>query len=275
MTDFFHGTRPGQPVEMGGQTFEMPILYFRDDAFVLFFTADYERVKAQMPSDNLHPVTLPRQKAMIGLAAFNYMDTSIGSYGEVGVVVPAVYASKPPPSTIPTLLESRYSGFGLVVSHLPATNTIARDGGRLGWGYTKFVADMNFGMTPEYMECRVSEEDQHILTTRVTRGGIFKRDKKPLITYSVKDGNLIKTTIPQKGSFRMSLNPTGSFLLLGHHPVSESIRDMGISTRPILSRYYVERSAILPHGQVIEQGVRPMEGYFGRDRDGEHTVVYL
>ena len=274
MTDFFQGTRPGHEVEMRGQVFEMPILYFRDDAFILFFTADQERVKAIMPSNKLHPVTLPGQKAMIGLAAFNYIETSIGPYGEVGVVVPAVYASKPPPTTVPALLESRYNGFGLVVAHLPVTNTIARDGGRQGWGYTKFVADMKFGLTPEYMECRVSEEEQHILTVRVTRGGVFKRDKKPLVTFSVKDGNLIKTTIPQVGSCRMSLKPTGSFLLLGHHPVSESIRDMGISTRPFMSRYYVERSAILPTGQVIEEGVRPLEGYLGRDREGEHTVEY-
>ncbi|RLB77210.1 MAG: hypothetical protein DRH06_04275, partial [Deltaproteobacteria bacterium] len=35
--------------------FELPILYFRDDLFLLFYTADYNKVKALMPSDKLHP----------------------------------------------------------------------------------------------------------------------------------------------------------------------------------------------------------------------------
>jgi hypothetical protein len=101
------------------------------------------------------------------------------------------------------------------------------------------------------------------------------KDKKPLITYSVKDGNLIKTTIPQIGAARMCLNPKGSFLELGDHEVAQSIRDMGLSAKPIQSRYYVERSGILPSGEVIESGVRPLEGYYGKDRQGEHTIDYV
>lgn len=275
MDTFFHSARPGTTARIGENTLELPILYFRDDLFLLFYTADYHRVKALMPSDKLHPVRLPKGRSLIGVGAFNYIDTSIGPYGEVGMIVPTVHAATSPPIILPALMESRYPGFGMLVLHLPVTTIEARDGGRGLWGYTKFIADMDFAITPEFMECRVSEGDDHILSMRVAKKGIAIRDKKPMITYSVKDGNLIRTIIPQKSTFRLSLAPEDSTLELGNHPVARSIADLDLAKKPLLSRYYVERNAILPEGAIIEEGVRPLDGYFGKNRNGRHEVSYL
>ena len=207
--------------------------------------------------------------------AFNYIDTTIGPYGEVAIAVPVVYGDDPPPRLKPMLKESAFPGFGVLVLHLPVTNTTARDGGRAGWGYTKFVADMEFAITPEYMECRMFEGRNHILTMRVVKKGSIAKDTKPLVTYSVKDGNLLKTVIPQTGIQRKSFFPSGSFLNLGDHPVAKEILDLELKKKPMMSRYYLERSAILPLGSVIEEGVRPLDGYAGQDADGEHTVRYI
>lgn len=274
MPSFFSATRPGKNITCKGFSFELPVLYFRDDLFVLFFTAEFRRVRTAMPSDKLHPVRVYGNKALVGIAAFNYIETSIGSYGEVAVAVPAVYGSKPPVAGLPVLLESRYPGFGLVVLHLPVTSAWARDGGREEWGYAKFVADMRFVITPEFMECRLSEMERHILTVRVARRGLPVRDLKPLVTFSVREQTLIKTTIPQTGTYRISFYPRGSYLELGDHEVSQYIHELGLSPRPILSRYYLERSAILPSGEAVEEGVRPLTGYYGQDREGQHRVVY-
>jgi hypothetical protein len=275
MSGFFSNSRPGNTIIHGDFSYELPILYFRDDLFLVFFSADYRRVRQAMPSDRLHPVVLPGGRAMVGLAAFNYLETSIGPYGEVAVAIPAVYGPKAPPTLIPALLEAGYPGFGLVVLHLPVTGTVPRNGGRGIWGYPKFVADMHFTITPEYYECRLDEEDEHILTMRAARRGLFRKDRKPLVTYTVKEGMLIKTTVAQQGSYRLALGSTGSFALFGHHPVADSIKRLGLGPRPLLTRYYVERSAILPVGEVIEEKVRPMEGYQGREREGRHRVEYL
>lgn len=274
MANFFSSSRPGRTVIRGQATFELPILYFRDDFFALFFTADPRKVRSLMPSDRLHPVLLTSKKALVGIAAFNYMETSIGPYGEVAVVIPAVYGHAAPPLILPVLMEARYPGFGNLVAHLPVTRTVARDAGRGEWGYTKFVADMQFAITPQFMECRMSEDGSHILTLRVARKGIVMRDRKPLVTYSVRQGDLIRTTIPQRGACRVAVSPGGSHLILGNHSVSDSIRELGLADRPLMSRYYVERSGILPSGVVVEKGVRSLEGYHGRDREGEHTVTY-
>jgi len=276
MQTFFGDSKPVNTVAHGAATFDLPILYYRDDAFALYFTADYEKVKAAMPSDKLHPVILPGSKAIVAICAFNYIDTSIGSYGEVAVALPAVFDKEMNSFSglLAAIRESGYPGFGVVVMHLPVTRVEARDAGRGEWGYTKFIADMHFSISPEYLECRMLEGDAHILDLRVKRKGFYLRDKKPLTTFSVKNGDLIKTVIPQTATKRISLMPGGSRLELGDHPVAESIRSLEISSRPFMSVYFPERAGILPSGTVIENRVRPLDGHLGEDRKAVHSVEY-
>jgi hypothetical protein len=272
---FFSSTRPGEKVTHGTASFELPILYFHDDVFGLLFGADFRKVHALMPSDRLHPVRLPGGRAIVGIFAMNYLETTVGPYGELAVAVPVVHGSRPPFPLIPLLMEAGYPGFGLLILHLPVTTLVARDGGRGVWGFTKFTSDMIFILTPEFMECQLSEEGTYILTLRVARQGIALRDRKPLITYTVKEERLIRTTIPQKGSQRLALHPKDSFLELGDNPVAASIRELGLSDRPFISRYYMERCGILPKGEVIEDGVRPLEVYYGSDREGTLATRYM
>ena len=275
MKAFFKGSRPGKKVKVGRREFDLPILYFRDDAFAIFYTADVEKVRTLLPSDKLNPVVMWGKRALLGVACFNYIDTSIGPYGEVGVVVPAVYSKRKPLKLIPSLRETKNPNFGMVVLHLPVTNMIARDGGRGIWGYTKFVSEMKFDITPEYMECRLSEKKKHILTVRVVRQGMMVRDKRPLSTFSVLDGKLIQTTIPQLGFARNCFFPKGSFLKLGDHQIAKELKKLNISKKPVLSRYYLERSGILPAGKVIEKNVGDLSGHKGENREGELIVEYL
>lgn len=267
MRTFFEGTRPGRIVQCGGADIELPALYFRDDSFDALFSADLEALRAAMPSDSLHPVPLVRRgRGVIYVGCFDYLDTSMGPYGEVGIAVPVVYGRRPPPPLIPLLLETSWPGFGAVILHLPVTRRLARDGGRVQWGYPKFVADMEFQNTPELLECRLDEGGQHILTLRIKKRGPVIPDRRPLITYSVKDGNLLRTKIPQATLSRTALGAGGGSLVVGReHPVAQSLHELGIDPHPLMTRYYPERSAILPEGEVIERSVRPLDGYQGTD----------
>lgn len=275
MAQFFNPDTPVQTVTHGSATFNLPINYKKDDLFGLYFSASASRVQAQMPSDKLFPILLPNGRAIVAVFAFNYIETDIGTYGEVAVALPAVYGKKPVSGSLAALLEARYPGFGALVYHLPVTKETARDAGKGQWGYTKFIADMDFSFSPEYSRCRMYEEDHLILDLKVVRRGYCLRDKNPLITYSVLNGQLIKTTVVQRGIRCLTIRPNGSGLKLGDHPVSQSIRDLGIAKHPMMACYYPERAGILPAGQVIESGVRPLDGYEGKTRQARHQVSYL
>ena len=276
MAHFFSNTRPGKKIILDEKDVELPILYYRDDFFVLYFTAKAKKVNEILPSPNLYPVMMPNGRAIIGVGAFNYTETSIGSYGEVPIVIPVVYGRRTSPFTglIPAFMESWYPGFGLLVMHLPVTGLLARDGGRQGWGYTKFIADMHFIINSDYFECQMHEEDHHILDIRVLKKGILMKETRPITTYSVLDNNLIKTIIPQRGIKRTAIQTKGSFLKLGNHPVAESVKALEISSKPFLSAYFPERSVILPLGNVIETNVSSFDGYVGKTREAKHTVEY-
>lgn len=276
MTQFFSNTRPGKEILIDGKVAELPILYYRDDFFVLYFTANTKKVIEILPSANLYPVMMPNGKAIIGVGAFNYIETTIGSYGEVPIVIPVVYGKKTSPFTglIPAFLESWYPGFGLLVMHLPVTGIRARDGGRQGWGYTKFIADMHFIINSDYFECQMREENRHILDLRVLKKGVLMKETRPITTYSVLDNNLIQTIIPQKGIKRVAIQTKGSFIKLGSHPVAESVKALGLSRKPFMSAYFPERSTILPLGNIIEPNVFSFDGYRGKTREAKHTIEY-
>ncbi len=273
---FFSGTRPGKKVKYGTASFELPVLYLRDDFFGLYFTADAGKVRAILPSDRMHPVTMPNGRAMVVILAYNYLDTSIGPYGEVPVAIPVLYDRKHLPlmGIVPALRQANYPGFAVLIMHLPVTKIEARDAGRGEWGYTKFIADMRFDITPEFLQCSMAEGNEHILDLRVMRRGFHVRDDKPLVTFSVKDNKLIRTVIPQKGVMRVSLATKGSFVKFGSHAMARSIQALDISERPFMASFYTERAAILPSGAVIEEHVRPFEGYLGKDRKAKHVTHY-
>ncbi len=278
MRSFFDGTRPGREVSWGAAKFVLPVLYFRDDSFGALFSADLDALRAVMPSDRLHPIpTVKRGRGLVYIGAYDYLETSEGPYGEVAVAVPAVYGKRPPPPLLPGLLEARWPRFGAVILHLPVTNILSRDGGRGVWGFAKFIADMEFQNTPELHECKLSEGGRHILTLRIVKRGVSFVDRRPIITYSVKEGSLIKTEIPQSAIVRAAFGAGGSSLVLGDaHPVAASIRALGIDLRPVATRYFTDRVAILPEGKVIEQGVRPLDGYRGVDiPQGELRTTHL
>ena len=277
MKKFFSQTDLYEEVTHGKATFNLPINYYRDDCFALYFTADTQKLIDLLPSRNLHPLTLPTGRSLYAIAVFNYIDTSIGPYGEVGAIVPVIDGEKPKTFTVTKamLMESSFPGFGVFVQHLPVTKIEARDAGRGQWGYPKFIASMQFRITPEKFSCKLSEGEQSILKIKMMRKGIYHRENRSLISYSVKNNSLIKTVVPMKSRKRVALYPSGSALKLGDHPVSESIRELGLSKRPIMTVYYTERFAILPKGEVIEYNTDDYQGYIGKNKKAEHTVDYL
>ncbi|HDP80846.1 MAG TPA: hypothetical protein ENN21_08395 [Spirochaetes bacterium] len=273
MNTFFGKTRPGAAHMVGKTKVELPILYLRDDHFALMYTADPKRVREILPSKNLHPVLMPNGRALMAVAAFNFLETSIGPYGEVGVVAFTVYGKKPLP-LVPALMESRYNGFGSVVLHLPVTKIIARDSGRGIWGYPKFCTDMEFTVSPEFKQVELSDKGKHILTMRVPNQGALKRETRDMVTYTVKGNELIKTNIGQKGTSRQCMKPSDAELVLGEHPMADTVRFLGISGKPMMSRCFLERGAILPAGIAVEKNVTKTAEYAGSDYEGTHRVVY-
>jgi Acetoacetate decarboxylase (ADC) len=272
---FFEWTGPAEKgVNVGSARVDLPVMYYRDDSFMGIFGAALDPVRALLPSQDLYPVTLPNGRATVGVIAFNYFETSIGPYGEIGIVVPCTYGRAAPP-LVPLGLEARYPGWGAFVAHLPVTSLVARDGGRVIFGYTKFVADMEFEKRPAYQRVCMSEGGAHILTLTVKQQGLLVKDNRPLVTYSVRGSQLLKTIIPSRAVYQMGLLPGSGTLELGNHSVAEELRGLEISAAATITKNYLSRCSILPAGESLGQADRPHIGYLGQEREyGRLTVSY-
>ncbi len=273
---FFRWAGPtAKGVNIGSEEIDLPIMYYRDDSFMGIFSASYSGVRALLPSDKLFPVTLPGGRSMVAVIAFNYHETSIGPYGEVGVALPCTYGQEAPP-LLPLALESRFPGWGAYVLHLPVTSLRARDGGRVVYGYTKFVADMDFEKRPAYQRVSLSEGESSILTLTVQQRGLPLKDNRPLITYSVREGELIKTTVPTRAVYQVGLLPGCGTLELGDHPVAQQLRELEIAPKAFITKNYLSRSGILPAGESLGQADRAHIGHRGEEREyGRLTISYV
>jgi hypothetical protein len=272
---FFQWTGPvTKGTDAGSTQVDLPAMYYRDDSFMAVFGADCEAVRALLPSSELYPVTLPGGRAMVAVMAFNYLETSLGPYGEVGIGLLCTYGRQSPP-LLPLLLESRYPGWGGFVLHLPVTSLLARDGGRAGFGYAKFMADMDFEKHPAHQRVRLAEGDTHILTLTVQQRGLLIKDNRPLITYSVRHGELLKTTVPTRAVYQLGLAPGSGTLELGDHPVADQLRELKISTTALVTKNFLSRSGILPAGESLGPAEHTHAWYPGTDRDyGRLTINY-
>lgn len=269
---FFDYTGPArQGVDVGSARIDLPIRYYRDDCFMGVFTAAPEPVEALLPSDRLHPVTTTSGRALVAVVAWNYLETTVGPYGEVGVAVLCTLDRKLPPLA-GALLESASPAFGAFVAHLPVTTRIARDSGRTVWGYPKFVADMEFERLPAYQRVRLSEGGRHILSLRVRQSGLTVRDNRPLTTFTARGDELIVTRVPSRATYQLGSGARYGDLELGDHPVAEQLRGLDLSGSPLLTRNFLLRSGILPEGTVIGSA-RPYDGYRGEDRESGVLLV--
>lgn len=69
---------------------DFPILYFDTSCVTAFFLCDVAKVKEQLADVPLEPGLIIGKKAAVFIAFYEYRDTSIGPYNEVGVALPVV-----------------------------------------------------------------------------------------------------------------------------------------------------------------------------------------
>lgn len=273
--DFFEWSGPAESgVDVGGFEIELPIRYYRSDVFIGIFSAELDAARELLPSSRLHPVRLTKNRAAAGIVAFNYLETGVGPYGEIGIAVLCTLDREAPPFA-PLLAEAAWPGFGAFIAHLPVTSRIARQAGRTVWGYPKFVADMDFDITPESQSVDLREGGKDILSFGVRRSGLAIRDRRALVTYTVRGMELIRTKVPTLANYQSGFGRRAGSLTLGDHSVAATLRDLGVGSTPQVAKSYLTHSAILPVGEVIGTADRAYEGYWGAEREfGLHTVRY-
>ena len=219
---------------------DLPIFYFDVSTLFAFFVANREAVEAKLSGTGLRPALTFGRRALVAIAHYEYRQTGVGSYNEVGLALPALPEGAPTPrNPIRSLygsVDERHLGFHVL--DLPVTTPLANAGGRELWGYPKFVAPIPFRLDRKSFESSVVDPDGDgdIFTLSGRLLPSLPAPPLSLVLYSHHQGNLLRTTVNARG--RMNLRSgRGLQLRVGEstHRMARNLRDLGLDgARPAL-----------------------------------------
>jgi hypothetical protein len=248
---------PRESVSTTSGAVDLPILYYRLDALYAFWTVDASVADELLTGTGLRAVRGPRARALFGLAFYDYHDTTIGPYHEVGTAL-AVHpgATAPLLSWLDLLVPARRRRLGFYILDLPVSTEVACAAGRELWGYPKFVTDLPFSVTARTASCAVADPagGPPLVSLEGPIGMALSLPGFDLVLYSQRGPDRLRTQVDVRGtmstSFGRSLRLTckaGS-----SHPMAERISRLGIAARaPLLVQWGRSLSTRLNAGVVV------------------------
>ena len=229
----------------------LPVRYYDWSWMNAIFPAPAAKVQLLLPSKKLKPLLLMPGTAMVALTAMEYRQLAdVGPYNEfsIGVLVqcePTINVPGLPLLFNPLLSPRWYENFGVYIHHLPVTTKEAYDFGVEIWGYPKFVAEISFEDIDQIHRCRLRAEGKDIVTLEVKKLATKAR-RISLYSYTVKNGQLLKTPIQTQGEYGIAKFPGGASYILGDHPIAEELKTLGMGKNAV-GRFYAPQVQSLLH----------------------------
>jgi hypothetical protein len=231
---------PRTPRRTSQGEIDFPILYYDTSALLAFFLADRASVATVLAGTGLRPGVTFGAKALAGLAFYEYRDSSIGAYNEVGVAVPVVPVADPPRrgALLELFQDPRQRRLGFYILDLPVTTAVANAGGREIWGYPKFVTEIPLHFGRGEFAGRVLDPagGEPILALSGSYGPGISLPGMDLLLYSELKGRRLRTVVDVKGRFHTT-SGRGMRLEVGRsrHGMAERLRALGLEgARPLL-----------------------------------------
>jgi hypothetical protein len=226
--------------------YELPILYKDASLLTIVVPVDATRASACLPPAFEPWVVLG--KAIAVLCAFEYRDTTIGPYSELGVGVLVRRAGRFPSFFRFARDMRREEDAGLYVTNLPVTTEAARAAGADLWGYPRYVT----GIETIFREADVRIVLEKEVDIRAKRGRGPTSRALPIVTYSLKGGRVIRTVVEVDHAIRWGGARSVSIKLLGDGPTARTIAALGMDVRTPIAAYCTDHMrSILPLGKDL------------------------
>ena len=249
--NFFSEATSEEAVLSTGVRIRLPVRYYDWSWMGALFSAPAEKVQQLLPSEKLKPLLLMPGSAMVAFAAFEYRKIAdVEPYNEFAIAVPVQYepAVNVPGLPLvfhPLLSPQRYRKVGMYVLHLPVTTPAARDFGVEIWGYPKIVAEIGFEERGNMRRCRLRAEGKDIVILEIAKSATKARSLS-FATYSVKNGQLLRTMVQTQGHYSIPRLPGGASWTLGDHPIAAGLKALGMG-KTAASRFYAPQLQSLLH----------------------------
>jgi hypothetical protein len=248
--NFFSEARSEEVVLSTGVRIRLPLRYYDWSWINAFFPAPVAKVRRLLPSGKLKPILLAPGITMVSLSGFEYRKSDLNPYNEFAVAIPVQYEPLVNIPGLPLLLHPAlspqwYRKFGMYVHHLPVTTQLALDSGVEIYGYPKIIAEISFEETGGMRRCRLRAEGKEIVVLEVKKSATKARSMS-FYSYTVKNGQLLRTLIQTQGQYCITRFPGGASYTLGDHPISEELKALGMG-KTAVGRFYAPQLQSLLH----------------------------
>lgn len=237
---------PVAPHPTSGGDVDLPIFFYESTSCFLLYLAPAAAVKSLLGHEALEPALTMNGRVLVSLACFEYRDSSIGSYNEVGLALSCREqgGSAGWLNFASTLTRPAKRGTALHVVDLPVTTERACSAGIELWGLPKFVGDIGFEKQGRHFSCSVSDAKgtgKNIFSVTGKHGLAVPTPSLGMSLLSSIDGKLLRTIVDVAGKTRVASG--GSVTLsLGDssHPFRERLEALGLNGKSPLAVLYNE-----------------------------------
>jgi hypothetical protein len=238
----------GRHALVDGIPFTLPVASHESPALMAAFSIDARAAAELLPGDEVHPLRVWGQRALLVISVVDYRSTNIGRYIEFSIAIACTHGSRPAPALLPALpLAQRLHGTGQYVIDLPVSSEVSVKGGKGIWGMPKHRANLDFAIGPRAVWSQYDLDGQLCVRIEVDRP---RFDGLPLAlatsNYCSFRGMLMKSNISFRGRAGFNLPCTRSARLqIGEHPRVQALKRLGVSSRSLFCGYLPSTEGIL------------------------------
>ena len=225
---------------------DMPILYRDGSMLTLGYRVDAARA-AELVAGPFEPWVV-MGKAIALFCAFEYRDTSIGPYGEIGVGL-LIKRKGTSPSLLAALADlRRVEAAGLFVVNLPVTTQEAFAAGSELWGYPKYVASIDTKFEEDHVHVALGDE----LEVSIGHRGMLRTPGFPLVLYSTLGDRILRTIVDVDFKVDWGGASSTKITLKNEGPTSKTLAHLGMDAlKPSFAFRTNEFCSLLPLGKEM------------------------
>jgi hypothetical protein len=218
-------------------------LFYPDIMFMnMSILAPTENVRAVLPSKRLKPYRITPWQSALSITTYQYRECDIGPYNEVAIGIPVTIDEETPLFT--GSLRKMPKEPKVYSHHLPVTTEIAREVGAEFAGYPKFVADIEFVDDGDWVTCKLSDKNKHVLSLSGRKLGLKTAPRYCAHPITYRGEYILRSEfVVSEREMGYSNSGDDVKLELGDHPIAEELRKLNLGK--VVSYSYC------PHAQGI------------------------
>ncbi|MBL8679360.1 MAG: acetoacetate decarboxylase family protein [Myxococcales bacterium] len=227
---------------------DLPIHYRDASQFGVLFRVDLDRAR-EVVGDGAGVEPWPIfGKAIAAIYAWDYRDTSVGSYAELGLGVQCRRKGTSPSLVRLATDMGAQDDQGIWVVTLPVTTQSAFEAGVDLWNYPKYVTPITTRFERDSASVTLANE----LELSVGALGGPRLAGQPVVTYTRKDGVLLRTRIDVDHRVRWGRGADAKLEIKGDGATARAARALGLDRASVAAAFRADAfRAVLPAGIAI------------------------